>query len=239
MPVLEVLREGWTALAAAVLPVDCAGCARPDVALCHTCRGQLTGPGYVADRPPAPGCPPVTAVTEYAGRARAVLVAWKDHGRHDLVRPLGGALATSVAAALLAGPGPAVLVPVPSARRAVRARGEDVVKAMARRAALRLAEAGVDVPVAALLRPARRVRDQAGLGATERTANLAGAFVARERVAAGLPCLLVDDVVTTGSTLAEAARALTAAGADVRGAAVVAATRRRYPARVPINRDLD
>jgi predicted amidophosphoribosyltransferase len=68
------------------------------------------------------------------------------------------------------------------------------------------------------------------LSATERAANLAGAFAARSRWAERLtdqPVILVDDVLTTGSTLAEAGRALSARGIPVLGCAVVAATGRR------------
>jgi predicted amidophosphoribosyltransferase len=75
----------------------------------------------------------------------------------------------------------------------------------------------------------RRPMDQAGLSAEERAANLAGAFGARSRWAERLtdqPVLLVDDVLTTGSTLAEAARALSLRGIQVLGCAVVAATPR-------------
>ncbi len=114
-----------------------------------------------------------------------------------------------------------MLVPVPSSRRAVRERGHDHAR---RLAAVAARTAGLRSRP--LLVQARRTADQAGLDALQRAANLHGALRARGRLD-GLPVLLVDDVVTTGVTLAEAARALRAAGADVRGCAVVAATVRR------------
>jgi predicted amidophosphoribosyltransferase len=76
------------------------------------------------------------------------------------------------------------------------------------------------------------VDDQVGLDALQRVSNLRGAYAAT-RVGARLvrdrPCIVVDDVVTTGATAAEAARALRAVGALVLATAVVAATERRLP----------
>jgi predicted amidophosphoribosyltransferase len=73
------------------------------------------------------------------------------------------------------------------------------------------------------------VLDQGGLDAAARSRNLAGAMVARSALADAGLVVVVDDVMTTGSTLAEAARALRETGHGQVAGAVVAATRRRRP----------
>jgi predicted amidophosphoribosyltransferase len=84
------------------------------------------------------------------------------------------------------------------------------------------------------VRPAPRVlvltrtpHDSAGLGVDDRSRNLDHAMRAAARPVPGWAAIVVDDVVTTGATLREAVRALSAAGWPVAGAAVVAATPRR------------
>jgi predicted amidophosphoribosyltransferase len=101
----------------------------------------------------------------------------------------------------------------------MRVRGYDPVR-------LLLARTRPPVPVAAGLSIVRRTRDQAGLGASERERNLRGAMRGGRRLA-GRRVLLVDDVLTTGATLREAARAATAAGAAVAGAVVLARVPKR------------
>jgi ComF family protein len=64
-----------------------------------------------------------------------------------------------------------------------------------------------------VLRKHRRTQAQSRLGFGQRQANLKGAFTAESRLAEGKSVLVVDDVMTTGATLAEAARALRRAGA--------------------------
>jgi predicted amidophosphoribosyltransferase len=199
-----------------VLPRVCAGCGLPGVALCQQCRGLMAGPGrLVRPTPCPPGLPVVAACLPYEGVAQRLLLEHKEHGRLHLARPLGAALAEALLVHRL--PAAVVLCPVPSSRKAVRQRGHDH--------ALRLARAAGVGDVHQLLRPARRIADQAGLSAEQRATNLEGALVAS--AVPGLPVVVVDDVMTTGATLVEATRALRAAGHQVIGAAVVAATTRR------------
>ncbi len=201
-------------------------------------------------RPVPSGLPGVWAGAPYADEVRAVLLAHKERGALRLAGPLGWVLAGAVRG-LWRGGESLLLVPVPSARRSVAGRGHDPVRRIALAAARELRRPGAAAAAAAgtgvgegagappeetrarpgvhvlpALRQLRPVADQAGLSAPERRANLAGALGVRrgaERLLSGQPVVLVDDLVTTGATLAEAARAVTAAGGRVIGAAVVAA----------------
>ncbi|GAB3962372.1 hypothetical protein GCM10029978_017740 [Actinoallomurus acanthiterrae] len=209
-----------------VLPQRCAGCDDAGGLLCVACAALLRGPARVCPpRPVPPGLPRPWAVAAYTGAVRQMIVAHKERGRTGLARSLGAGLAAAVRAAAGDTEGPVLLVPVPSSRASVRRRGHDPTLRLARTAAGELARAGTAVSVARVLAHRRRVADQSGLTATERAANLAGALTAW-RDLRGATVIVVDDVITTGVTLAEAARALRAAGARVCAAAVVAATRR-------------
>ncbi|WP_241997802.1 MULTISPECIES: ComF family protein [Kribbella] len=214
-----------------VLGGTCAGCEHPGLSLCATCRALLTtATPYRAWPDPVPaGLPPPMATAEYGGAVRGLILAHKEHARYSLAGPLGEALALAVRATLGTRRA-AWLCPVPSSPSTVRERGHDPLRRVTSAAAKHLRRQGFDVRPADALAVVRRPEDQSGLSAQRRAANLAGAFAARSRWAERLtnqPVILVDDVLTTGSTLTEAGRALSARGIPVLGCAVVAATRLR------------
>ena len=225
--------DAWRDL---LLGSACVGCGRPGRLLCAACAAGLPGCGRLAWPTPTPGgLAPPYAGGEYDGVLKALVNAHKEHAAFALARPLGLVLARVVAT--LAAGRPVCLVPVPSRPRVVRGRGHDPLLRTARRAATELRGTGGTASVVRLLSSARVVRDQATLGAEARAANLAGSMRCSPGAAArllsrhpGHLVVVVDDVLTTGSTAREAQRALEAAGLDVSGVATVAATRRRIEA---------
>jgi len=214
----------------------CVGCARPGRAVCAACVAALPGTATPTwPTPVPPGLATPWAAAEYAGTVRAMVLAHKEHRVLALRAPLGRLLGHAVVAAVAElPPGPVVLVPVPSRRGVVRARGHDPTWSITTRSAGLARAAGHDVVAMALLRSRPGVLDQAGLDAAARAANLAGSMhcpaASLRRLGARRPrarLVVCDDVLTTGSTAREAQRALESVGLTVAAHAAVAATRRR------------
>lgn len=224
-----------------VLPSRCAACHRPGPPLCRACTATLRTasegwPARVTLDPCPVGMPVCWAAAPFDGPLRMAVTAYKDEERRDLRPVLGQLLASALTTAFAADPTlrhhvargePVLLVALPTARSSRRRRGDDPVGDLARAAA---PGGPPGIHLAPALRHTRRVADQARLDRGARAANLAGAIEVSRRwreVVRGATCVLVDDVVTTGATLAEAARALRTVGAEHVVAAAVAATPRR------------
>ena len=214
----------------------CLGCAAPGQVWCDECLASIV---EVHCRETPAGVR-VLAGSHYVGGVRDAIVAHKESGHLALATPLARLLVAGLSAAGMCelggqvsvglgsvgrGSGRPMLVPVPSTRATVRSRGHDHCRRLASASAR--VSGGTSVTP---LRWARRVVDQSGLSVEQRRHNVAASMVASEaggrvarRTRAGSDGVwVVDDVMTSGATIDEAVRALTASGWTVAGAAVVA-----------------
>ncbi|TSJ83180.1 ComF family protein [Bifidobacterium apousia] len=204
-----------------VAPRACAGCDRPDLLLCPSCRSLLFRP---LSRPaPAYATGLALACAPYRGAVRRIILSWKDHDNRPLDRPLGQVMA-DLAPALsrlidpLLRPKPAraiLVVPAPSSLASLRRRGRVHLQPILLSLAQALQRHGLAAQVesALIMNSVRTKSVQAG-GRRNRSHRLAGRIaVADPSRLAGHPVLVVDDIITTGSTIRQCARALETVGA--------------------------
>jgi ComF family protein len=210
-------------------PAVCSGCGREGQPLCADCLPALdvrsNVPGGTPIGLPADIPAPLLQVewcAPFAGPVRAALHHLKYAGERRLAETLGGAVARRWERV---GTGAQVVVPVPVHAERERQRGYDQAALIGAVAARQLG-----LPMARALERERATVAQFELGRDERAANVAGAFRLRDREAearavAGRWVLLIDDVVTTGATLAACATALRLGGATAVSAIAVARER--------------
>ncbi|MBX3028708.1 MAG: ComF family protein [Chloroflexi bacterium] len=210
-----------------LLPPTCAGCGTEGAPLCERCLVPL---GRRRDEPPGvpvglleplpPGIVQLEWCASFTGPVRDAVHALKYRGERRLAGPLGAALAARWARA---GRGGDLLVPVPVHPSRRRERGFDQAEDLAR-ACGRVS----GLPMHTALVRVHRTTAQHGLGRASRAANLGGAFGVEPRSATavrGRWVVLIDDVTTTGATLAECAAALHATGVLAVSALTVARER--------------
>ena len=195
-------------------PVDCFGCGAQDRALCSRCRAAIR-PTPTPVRCDADPAVIVVAGADYAGPVRGALLALKEESRLDAARPLGllldGALA-ALGPRLRQGDRVAELAWIPSRPSALRRRGYDPVREVLRSAR---------IPVARVLSARSGGRAQKTLVREARLGSL-DRFGSRGDLA-GRRFVLVDDIVTTGATIADGVRAIRSAGGAVVAALAFAA----------------
>ena len=224
--VLQAAAGPSEALLAALLPPHCGLCdvsldERSRYGICPRCLEQVAAndaprclrcdlPGALGMCPSCTAAPPpfaaVVAPYLYGGSLADLISLMKFSRREDLAAGLGRLLADQprVRAAVC---GAQIIVPVPLGWRRRRQRGFNQSAILARTLGR---EFGIKVAYA--LRRRRNTRAQSDLPVLQRRSNMIDALVGRHQVQGR--CILVDDVVTSGETVREAASALRAAGAD-------------------------
>jgi len=211
------------------LPAACAGCEREGASLCAECLPALDARLHLPPGTPVglPGEIPAPLVqvewcASFSGVARRALHRLKYAGDRRLALPLGRAVGRRWASA---GAGGDILVPVPASPDRVRDRGYDQAALIARAAG-----PVCGLPVHPILERSRATAAQFDLDRGARAGNVRGAFRRRTGPEAGPRldgawAVLVDDVLTTGSTLAACAEVLLGQGAIAVSAVTVARER--------------
>lgn len=210
----------------AAFPARCAGCDREGDALCPACapalESRLLAPAGVPIGLPGDIPAPLLQLewcAPYRGIIRDVLHGIKYGGERRLARPLGQAVARRWARV---GIGADLVTHVPVHAERARVRGYDQAELIAREAA-----AALWLPFEPLLVRTRATIAQFDLDRDRRATNVTDAFALRpgETPPAGRWILLIDDVTTTGATLAACATALLGSGAHAVSAVTVARER--------------
>ena len=206
-----------TSLNELIFPTRCISCGELDLSLCGPCRKSWNLNLYRTVVSHGVDCfLPVTSSLIYSPVVQKVLLAAKESDIKKADSLVSQAITHSIKNVLKEN-SIDCLIPIPSRKGAARKRGRQFIQEMTTPASIE-----IGIPIISPISHSRAVRDQTGLHIEQRWNNLHRAFVVERGEGELRSALLVDDLVTTGATLLEAARALRYAGIKVIGAVTAA-----------------
>jgi ComF family protein len=213
---LRSIGRGFSTL---VFPEACLVCAAPGSELCNICKHRfIPKPKFLSGEKFS-----IYSSLPYDEVSKKVILLSKEQGLVAAHRILARAVSSAISAFRLKGPASIILIPTQS--KSLRRRGfnhlEEIGKLILQNGFI-----NQEIEFINALEFTRRISDQTKLTESQRTSNLRGAFRVK-KVRISNPIIVMDDVITTGSTLREAVRALQERNLTVVGAATACASQRR------------
>ncbi|CAN2214070.1 ComFC Predicted amidophosphoribosyltransferases [Candidatus Nanopelagicaceae bacterium] len=192
-----------------IFPVRCLGCDQLGISICSQCR-KFWHPRIITTWSHAKEKFPIYSSIPYSPIAGRVLLSAKENSLQLADNLLASALLHSLRGARTQNQID-FLIPIPSRKSVARKRGRQFITTLSRSIG-----AVENLPTEEVLAHTRKVRDQSNLDAKDRAKNLEGALTSLRFISGR--AVLIDDLVTTGATLNEAARALRCQGITVAAA---------------------
>lgn len=218
----------------ALFPRGCAGCDRPDEVLCDDCRSLFANwrNRELVSGQETQGAVHTWSASTYQGVVRHAILAWKDHDDTELDTIFGEVMASLLEHSAIQRScrrqTAVLVVPVPSSPASMRRRGRRHIDPLSKAVASALCDHGFDAkPYRALASIASGGRSVQQASSAQRAQRIGGRIaLVSDAVMQGQQVVLVDDIITTGSTLRQCAQTCRQAGAEVIGAMTLTEAKR-------------
>ena len=192
-----------------IYPVICMICNTPGESICTNCRI----PWLRQPKKSKIEKVDLYFAANYTPESSQLILAAKERGNKDAIDLLASAISNSIQIAIyeLKITSPINLVTIPSKNLAIRRRGRDHISELALIVINQLKKVSIESSYQPLLSITRKVKDQSGLNSQQRSENIKGAYIVKNSLIPQGEVILIDDLITTGSSIQEGIRALKAA----------------------------
>ncbi|NDF56805.1 MAG: ComF family protein [Actinobacteria bacterium] len=208
-----------------VFPKFCIICYKSGDEICLECGSYWVAKPYKINL----GETKLYFVKDYDSQAAKVTLLAKENHNKEAINLISFSIFLSIKALINESKlsGTINIVTIPSSSKTIMKRGRDNISDICNKVIKLLRKDGINANNTPVLTQVRRVRDQSKLNRVERIRNLDYAYRLKNKQLDGNSCILMDDLITTGSSLSEAIRALTEAKITILGAVTACAVGRK------------